>query len=74
MVVLWLVIIVKNKTLVMLKEHDSWLGIKTNLQDILRRCATYKVAKSHSLPHGLYTPLPAPTLSWVDVSMEFVLG
>jgi len=31
------------------------------------------VAKSHSLPYALYTPLPVPTLSWVDVSMNFIL-
>jgi len=32
------------------------------------------VAKSHSLPHGSYTPLRVPTLPWVDVSMDFILG
>jgi len=32
------------------------------------------MAKSHSLPHGLCTPLLVPTLCWVDVSMDFILG
>jgi len=32
------------------------------------------VAKSHFLPHSLYTTLPVPTLPWVDVSMDFILG
>jgi len=32
------------------------------------------VAKSHSLPHGLYTPLLVPSLPWVDMSMDFILG
>jgi len=32
------------------------------------------VAKSHSLPHGLHTPLPIPASPWVDVSMNFILG
>jgi len=32
------------------------------------------VAKSHSLPHDLYTPLPIPTSPWINVSMDFILG
>jgi len=48
--------------------------MEKNVQDILRRCGTYQVAKSHTLPHGLYAPLLAPTLPWVDVSMDFILG
>ncbi|XP_072073865.1 uncharacterized protein [Arachis hypogaea] len=31
-------------------------------------------AKSKSLPHGLYAPLPVPMHPWVDISMNFVLG
>ena len=32
------------------------------------------MAKSYSLPHGLYTSLPIPTTPWVNVSMDFILG
>ena len=45
-----------------------------DVEGILERCATCQVAKSHSLPLGLYTPLPVPTSPWVDVNMEFILG
>jgi len=45
-----------------------------DVQDILRRCRTCQVAKSRTLAHGLYTPLPVPALPWVHASMDFVLG
>ena len=45
-----------------------------DVQDLLRRCATCQLAKSHSLPQGLYTSLPVPFLRLVDVSMDFILG
>jgi len=31
-------------------------------------------AKSHSLPQGLYTPLPVSFLPWIDVIMNFILS
>jgi hypothetical protein len=38
------------------------------------RCETCHKAKSHLKPHGLYTPLPIPSVPWKDISMNFVLG
>ena len=64
----------ESKTLTMLREHYYWPGMEKDVQDILRRCGTCQAAKSHTLPHGLYNPLPIPTLPWVDVSMDFILG
>ena len=58
----------------MLREHYYWPAMERDVQDILKRCRTCQIAKSHSLPHGLYTPLPIPTSPWVDVSMDFILG
>jgi hypothetical protein len=40
----------------------------------VRRCITCHKLKSKLKPHGLYTPLPAPTTPWEDISMDFVLG
>jgi len=45
-----------------------------DVQEILKWGAIYQVAKSHSLPQGLYTPLLIPTSPWFDVSIDFVLG
>ena len=64
----------ENKTLAMLKEHYYWPRMSKDVQDMVKRCATCQVAKSHLLPQGLYMPLPVPTLPWEDVSMDFVLG
>ena len=58
----------------MLREHYYWLGMEKDVQDVLRRCATCQMAKSHVLPQGLHTPLPFPTQPWVDVSIEFIFG
>jgi len=60
--------------LIMLREHYYWPVMEKDIQDILRRYSTCEVAKSHSLPHSLYTPLIVPTLPWVDVSMDFIIG
>jgi hypothetical protein len=38
------------------------------------RCTTCNKAKSRLNPHGLYIPLLVPSVPWVDISMDFVLG
>jgi len=48
--------------------------MEKDVQDIWRRCSTCQVANRYSLPHGLYTPLLVPTLPWVDVNMDFIIG
>ena len=45
-----------------------------DVERICFRCIACRQAKSKSIPHGLYTPLPIATEPWVDVSMDFVLG
>ena len=62
------------KTLIMVREHYCWPGMEKDAQDILKRCGTGQVAKSHFLPHVLCTPLLIPTTSSVDVSTDFILG
>jgi transposase InsO family protein len=38
------------------------------------RCTTCNKAKSRLNPHGLFMPLPIPSVPWEDISMDFVLG
>jgi hypothetical protein len=38
------------------------------------RCTTCQKAMLRLNPHGLYMPLPAPSVPWEDISMDFVLG
>lgn len=63
-----------QKTLDVLKEHFYWPKMKSDVERICSRCIGCKKAKSKVLPQGLYTPLPTPNESWVDISMDFVLG
>jgi hypothetical protein len=38
------------------------------------RCTTCQKAKSQLNPHSLYMPLPAPSVHWKYISIDFVLG
>ncbi|XP_073038070.1 LOW QUALITY PROTEIN: uncharacterized protein [Primulina eburnea] len=62
------------KTLSALHEHFYWPHMKRDVERICEKCITCRQAKSRTLPHGLYTPLPVPSEPWVDISMDFVLG
>ena len=64
----------EDKTYLMAKENYYWPHMLKDTQDNVKRCSTCQVAKSHSLSHGLYTPLPIPQGLWLDVSMDFLLG
>ena len=63
-----------RKTLDVLHEHFFLPKMKRDVERACARCITCRQAKSRVLPHGLYIPLPVPSASWVDISMDFVLG
>ena len=63
-----------SKTLDVLYEHFYWPNMKRDVQRICDRCITCRQAKYRVMPDGLYTPLPFPKESWVDVSMDFILS
>ena len=64
----------REKTLLMLADHFYWPRMRRDVDRFVKRCITCNKAKSKLKPHGLYTPLPAPTTPWEDISMDFVLG
>ena len=48
--------------------------MRVDVERFVARCTTCQKAKSRLNPHGLYMPLPIPSIPWADISMDFVLG
>jgi hypothetical protein len=48
--------------------------MRRDVERFVARCTTCQKAKSRLNPHGLYMPLPVPSVPWEDISMDFVLG
>ena len=51
-----------------------WPHMHKHVHSLCDKCIACHKAKSKMHPHGLYTPLPIPSLPWVDISMDFILG
>ena len=54
-----------HKTLDILFKHFYWPRMRRDVERICSRCIAYQQAKSKSMPHWLYIPLPIPTESWL---------
>jgi hypothetical protein len=63
-----------KKTENILAAHFFWLKMRRDMVHFVARCTTGQKAKLRLNPHGLYMPLPAPSVPWKDISMDFVLG
>jgi hypothetical protein len=48
--------------------------MRVDVERLVARCTTCQKAKSRLNNHGLYMPLHVPTSTWIDISMDFVLG
>jgi len=48
--------------------------MRRDIERFVARCTTCQKAKSRLNPHGLYMPLPVPSIPWAVISMDFVLG
>ncbi|RDX97715.1 hypothetical protein CR513_19466, partial [Mucuna pruriens] len=62
------------KTFEILNENFYWPHMRNDVHNICERCLTCKLVKSKVSPHGLYTRLLIPTIPWIDISMDFILG
>jgi len=63
-----------KKTEDILAGHFFWPKMRRDMDRFVARCTTCQKAKSRLNPHGLYMPLPVPSVPWEDISMDFVLG
>ena len=45
-----------------------------HVHSLCEKCIACRKAKSRLHSHGLYTPLAIPSMPWVDLSMDFILG
>jgi hypothetical protein len=63
-----------KKTEDVLAAHFFWSRMRRDVERYMSRCMTCNKAKSRLNPHGLYMPLPIPSVPWEDISMDFVLG
>jgi hypothetical protein len=57
-----------------LAAHFFWHRMRRDVVRFVTRFTTCQKAKSRLNPHGLYMPLPAPSIPLEDISMDFVLG
>jgi len=63
-----------KKTVGILATHFFWPQMRRDIERFVARCTTCQKAKSRLNPHGLYMPLLVPSIPWVDISMDFILG
>jgi transposase InsO family protein len=63
-----------KKTEDVLAAHFFWPKMRCDVERYVLQCTTCKKAKSRLNPHGLYMPLPVPSVPWEDISRDFVLG
>jgi hypothetical protein len=62
-----------KKTEDVLASHFFWPKMRRDVERFVSRRTTCQKAKSRLNPHGLYIPLPVPSIPWADISMDFVL-
>lgn len=64
----------RDRTPKLLSNSYFWQTLRRDVERFVSRCKTYQRSKGHVSNAGLYLPLPIPTQSWSNISMDFVLG
>jgi hypothetical protein len=57
----------------MLATHFFWPRMKWDVERSVVRCVKCQKSKSRLNPHGLYMPLPILSITWADISIDFIL-
>lgn len=58
----------------LIEEKYYWPKMKRYVIKFVSRCKVCQMGKGHSQNIGLNMPLPVPTRSQIDLSMDFMLG
>jgi hypothetical protein len=57
-----------------LAAHFFWPKMRRGVECYVSQCTTCNKDKSQLNPHGVYMPLPIPSVCWEDIFMDFVIG
>jgi hypothetical protein len=57
-----------------LAAHFFWPKMRRGVECYVSQCTTCNKVKSQLNPHGVYMPLPIPSVCWEDIFMDFVIG
>jgi hypothetical protein len=64
-----------QKTILAVKGHYHWLGMKKEIVEYIAKCLEcQRVKVDHRHPTGLLQPLPIPEWKWKVVTMYFIIG
>ena len=64
----------EKKTYELLKEHFFWPSMLKDVHKVITRYVMCTKAKGKENAYGLYMPLSILEQSWMDISMDFILG
>ncbi|KAJ9552872.1 hypothetical protein OSB04_016917 [Centaurea solstitialis] len=64
----------RDRTLQLVQSSYFWPTMRKKVDRFVKRCKICQVSKGTTTNAGLYLPLPVPLQTWVDISMDFVLG
>ncbi|KAH7561085.1 hypothetical protein JRO89_XS10G0171200 [Xanthoceras sorbifolium] len=64
----------RDRTLQLVKASYFWPTIRKEVERYVEKCQICQLSKEKATNASLYMPLPIHTQSWMDLSMDFVLG